>query len=105
MSVVVLFSLLAAPRRGLLARARQRRRQKWQFAQEALAVHLLHHEGQANAAGESDLSHAGRHMQWTPNFADGVVSRAEDGDLLTRKDNRLALTDKGRDLAREAMER
>ncbi len=105
MSVVVLFSLLFAPRRGLLARARQRHRQKWQFAQEALAVHLLQHEGQPNAAGESDLSHAGRHMQWTPAFADGVVSRAEDGDLLTRKNDRLTLTDKGREMAREAMER
>jgi manganese/zinc/iron transport system permease protein len=105
MSIVVLFSLLFAPRRGLLARAQQRRRQKWQFAQEALAVHLLQHEGQANAAGESDLGHAGRHMQWTPAFAGGVVSRAEDNDILTRERDQLALTDKGRDLAREAMER
>ena len=105
MSLVVLFSLLLAPRRGLLARARQRRQQKWQFAQEALAVHLLQHEGAADAAGESSLSHAGRHMRWSPAFASGVVARAQTRDLLTRRQDRLILTDKGRALARDAMER
>jgi manganese/zinc/iron transport system permease protein len=105
MSVVVLASLLFAPRRGLVARGRQRQRQKWQFAQEALAVHLLQHEGQSSAAFESDIAHAGAHMKWSPRFAAGVVGRAEDGGLLVRSTEHLALTDKGRGAARQAMER
>jgi manganese/zinc/iron transport system permease protein len=105
MSVVVLISLLIAPRRGLIARARQRERQKWQFAQEALAVHLLQHEVQPDAAFEAEIGHAGKHMRWPPRFAESVVGRAADGKLLTRTGDHLALTDKGRESARRAMER
>jgi manganese/zinc/iron transport system permease protein len=105
MSIVVLVSLLFAPRRGLLARSRQRQRQKWQFAQEALAVHLLQHEGQPSAASESEVGHAGAHMRWSPGFAESVVGRASEGALIIRTGDRLALTDKGRDSARRAMER
>lgn len=105
MSIVVLISLLFAPRRGLLARARQRHSQKWQFAQEALAVHLLQHEGQPSAAFESEIGHAGAHMRWPPSFAQGVVGRATDDGLLTRSGDQLVLTEKGRESARRAMER
>jgi manganese/zinc/iron transport system permease protein len=105
MSVLVFISLLFAPRRGLIARARMRERQKWQFAQEALAVHLLQHEGQPGAGFESEIAHAGAHMRWSPGFAAGVVGRAADGHLLTQTADHLVLTDKGRDAARRAMER
>ncbi len=54
MSAIVVISLLFAPQRGLIARP-PARRQRWQFAQEALAVHLLQHEGTAAAPGESSL--------------------------------------------------
>src|SRR3712207_2202759 len=55
----VLFTLafLFAPGRGLLARARRRARQRWEFPQAMLAIHLLNHEGRPEAATENRIEH------------------------------------------------
>jgi manganese/zinc/iron transport system permease protein len=105
MSMVVAASLLFAPQRGIIAGARLRARQRWQFAQEALAVHLLQHEGGPNAAHESAPAHMGAHMRWDDKFAAQVVERAEERGLVQRLDGLLQLTDAGREIARQAMVR
>jgi manganese/zinc/iron transport system permease protein len=43
---------LLAPERGLIAIARRRGRQRWEFAQTMLAIHLLNHEGLPEAEEE-----------------------------------------------------
>jgi manganese/zinc/iron transport system permease protein len=102
-SVVVALSLLFAPERGIVARMRRQSRQKWQFAAEALAVHLLNHEGDPDEAQESAVEHLGAHMQWDPDFARHAVRWAVNHDLVTRTDGRLALTAHGRETAQRAM--
>jgi manganese/zinc/iron transport system permease protein len=87
----------------VVAVARRRARQRWEFAQAILTIHLLDHEGSPQAAEESRESHLHAHLRWAPDFARIVVRRAESAGLLTRTGEHLALTDQGRASARETM--
>jgi manganese/zinc/iron transport system permease protein len=62
-------AFLLAPRQGLVAAARRRTHQKWEFAQTMLAIHLFNHEGLPEAAEESRVDHLGRHLRWNSGFA------------------------------------
>lgn len=101
----LLFALVFvfAPERGLLAGARRRERQRWDFAQTMLAIHLLNHEGLPEAAEESRVAHMQEHMRWTPKFAERVVRRAEARDWIRRENGHLALTPSGRRAAETAV--
>jgi manganese/zinc/iron transport system permease protein len=105
MSIVVVISLLFAPERGILARRRRKARLKWQVAAEALAVHLLNHEGDPDEVQESALTHLGTHMHWDQNFARRAVRWAVTHDLVLRTDGHLKLTAYGRETARQVMVR
>jgi manganese/zinc/iron transport system permease protein len=95
-------TVLFAPHRGLVSAARRRARQRWEFAQAALAVHLSQHELRPDAAEESRLEHLNRHLRWDPEFARQVVRRAERRGLVLQHDGSLVLTEKGRTTARAA---
>jgi manganese/zinc/iron transport system permease protein len=103
----VLFGLafLLAPDRGLIAIARRRARQRWEFAQTMLAIHLFNHEGLPNADRESRVEHLDEHLRWEPAFAAQVVRQAERRGLIGSRDGALTLTDRGRQVAREAIVR
>jgi manganese/zinc/iron transport system permease protein len=88
--------LLLAPERGLVAIAHRRRRQRWEFAQAALAIHLFHHEDAPEASRENRVDHLSEHLRWTPEFAGQVVSLAEVRGLIRRENGYLALTEVGR---------
>ncbi len=95
---------LFAPERGAVAVARRRARQRWEFAQTMLAIHLLTHENDADAAEESREGHLHRHLRWSPAFARGVVERAQQAGWVARSGERLALTASGREAARATVE-
>lgn len=90
---------LFAPERGLLALAIRRARQRREFAQAMLAVHLLHHEATPQAAVECEASHLSEHLRWEPAFVARVVRRAEQQGVVINRGDTLALTDRGRRLA------
>ena len=98
-------ALFAAPGRGLIAVARRRRQQRWEFPQAMLAIHLLHHEGLSDEATENRIDHLAEHLRWDPAFASEVVARAEARGLVARDDGALALTERGRSVARRAIVR
>lgn len=102
----VVFALVffLAPERGLVALARRRRRQRWEFAQTMLAIHLLNHEGAPDAGEENREAHLHEHLRWEPDFARRVVRRAEGSGLLSRAEgDSLRLTPRGRATAQEAI--
>ena len=103
----VLFGLafLFSPGHGLVARVVRRARQRVEFAQTMLALHLLHHEGSPAQAEESRVDHLSRELRWEPAFAQQVVSEAERTGLVARQNGTLALTERGRDTARKSMVR
>jgi manganese/zinc/iron transport system permease protein len=102
-----LFTLafLFAPERGLVAGARRRARQRWEFPQTMLAIHLLNHEGRPEALEESRVEHLDEHLRWDPSFAAAVVARAERRGVVVRDDGMLGLTERGRELARRSLAR
>jgi hypothetical protein len=104
-SILVVISLLFAPKRGVVARMRRQSRQRWQFAAEALTVHLLNHEGDADEAEESTLAHLSGHMRWDEQFAQRAVRWAVSHDLVVRSNGNLELTSYGRETARRVMVR
>jgi manganese/zinc/iron transport system permease protein len=90
---------LLAPGRGLLAQALRHARQRRDFAELMLAVHLLNHEHTPVEAEESQVAHLGEHLRWGQAQVDEVVRRAERRGLVTQRGPVLALTDHGRALA------
>jgi manganese/zinc/iron transport system permease protein len=92
--------LLFAPQRGLVAVARRRARQRWEFALAMLTVHLLQHEGE-RVSDENRVDHLVEHIRWQPGFAEQVVRYAERKGAVRRQAGRLHLTDTGRTLAQQ----
>lgn len=101
--IIFTATYLLAPRHGVLAAVRRRSRNKWEFAQKMLTIHLLHHEGLPEAEQENRIDHLEDHLNWEAAFARGVVRRSVDERLVRRYDGFLELTDEGRALARESI--
>lgn len=96
-------TFLLAPERGLIALARRRTRQRWEFAQTMLAIHLFNHEGLPEADRESRIEHLHEHLRWESSFSARVVRMAEDQGLILRQEGRLLLTPHGHQVARAAL--
>lgn len=103
--ICFLCAYLWAPSRGLIAVARRRHRQRWEFAETMLAIHLHQHEDLPEAATELREDHLVEHLAWTVAFARDVVQRAERHGTVVRRAGSLELTPPGRKLAREALAR
>jgi manganese/zinc/iron transport system permease protein len=98
-------TFLTAPQRGIIAIARRKIRQKWEFASTMLAIHLYHHEGLAEASRENRVDHLSEHLRWDSTFADDVVRLSVRHGLIEQRDGDLMLTDSGRQTARQAIVR
>ncbi len=88
-----------APERGLLAQALRHARQRQDFAQAMLLVHLLHHEATPQATVECDPAHLNEHLHWDAAFTAQILRRAEQRGLLERQQHLIVLTERGRRLA------
>ncbi|KAA3656759.1 MAG: metal ABC transporter permease [Chloroflexi bacterium] len=101
----IIFTLvfLLAPKRGIVAIVLRRYRQKWSFAQTALAIHLMQHENTPEMKNECRVDHLHYHMKWEPNFSVEVVRRSVQHGFIARDGGDLALTENGRNLAVEAL--
>ena len=92
-------AVMLSPRRGLIARVRQRRRQRLEFAQTLLVKHLLNHYGTPQEEQESALEHLQRGLGWDPEFAGRIAADAQGGGLIWIDGDRLRLLNPGRDRA------
>lgn len=101
----VLFAVafLIAPRRGLLAQTRRRKGQRLEFAVRMLLVHLLHHEETPEAAEECREAGLHRHLGWRESWTKRVVGKAEDRELVARRNDLVLPTNAGRRLADDAV--
>lgn len=103
--VAFVLAWLLAPERGLAAAVRRRARQRLEFAQAMLAIHLANHEGLPEAVDESRVDHLDRHLRWAPDFAQRIVRLAERRGLVEQDGQVLLLTQAGRELAADALAR
>lgn len=101
----VIFALvyLLAPERGLLAQAQRRARQRLEFAQIMLTMHLSNHEGLPEAQQENLAGALHTHLRWTPAFTAQIVHLAEQRGLVQEAQGLLTLTPTGRELAQQQM--
>jgi manganese/zinc/iron transport system permease protein len=93
----LLFGLvfLFSPERGMVALARRRVHQKWDFAQTMLVMHLANHQHTPEFQEESRVKHLQQHLRWRPDFAEQVIRRAEQRGFIRRVNGTLALTPQG----------
>jgi manganese/zinc/iron transport system permease protein len=101
--IIFLIVYMLAPERGLIAQARKRLRQRWEFALTMLVIHLFNHEGLPEEESESDLEHLSKHIRWQADFANQVVRQAQRRNLVQVQASHLKLTDQGRLLAQQAV--
>jgi len=94
---------LTVPNRGLIAIARRHARQKWEFAQTMLVIHLFNHEGLPEAEAESAVAHLHEHLSWDPVFTTQVVKYALNNRCVSRDETLLTLTEHGRTIAQQAL--
>ena len=104
MTLLIFLSVfLVVPNRGLIAIARRHARQKWEFAQTMLVIHLFNHEGLPEAEAESAIADLHEHLSWEPDFTTQVVKYALNNRCVSRKEAQLALTEHGRAVAQQAL--
>lgn len=94
---------LLAPERGIVAIARRRSHQRWEFAGKMLAIHLLNHEGTDDEDHESQIEHLEQNLKWKESFAMRVVDYSADNGFILVNGNRLVLTNRGREYAKESI--
>ena len=94
---------LVVPNRGLIAIARRHARQKWEFAQTMLVIHLFNHEGLPEAETESAIADLHEHLSWDPTFTTQVVRYALHNRCVSQDAAQLILTEQGRAIAQQAL--
>lgn len=100
---VFALTFLVAPHRGLIAQATRRWRQRREFHDTMLAIHLYQHEGTPAEPDEAAVAGLHRHLHWDADRVAQVVKRAERAGLVGRAGELLKLTDAGRTRAREVL--
>ncbi|TVR30606.1 MAG: metal ABC transporter permease [Spirochaetaceae bacterium] len=101
--VVFVLALGFAPRRGLLAKARIRKRRVLAFAERLLVMHLIHHADGDRATPACTPEGVMRHINWDPALTGSVIHRAVANGLVREHHGVLLPSDQGRELCREAM--
>lgn len=103
--VFFLGTFLFAPERGIFAIIQRRKKQKWEFAMQMLVIHLLNHENSADYEAESTVSHMHDEMHWNPDFATQVIKRAVHKKWIFQRNGHVDLSELGRQVAHETMQR
>lgn len=101
--IVFLGVLLFAPSRGLVAQVRRRERQRVDFAQTMLAIHVMNHQGTSDALSENRVDGLEEHLHWDPQFTARIVDLARRHGLVTESGGVLTITDTGRARAEAAL--
>jgi manganese/zinc/iron transport system permease protein len=101
----ILFAVafLFAPDRGVVAQARRRAEQRFEFSARMLLVHLLHHEHTADAHEECRVDTLHRHLKWSEPFTRQVVRNVASRNLAEEVGALLRLSSRGRDLAQRTV--
>jgi manganese/zinc/iron transport system permease protein len=96
-------AFIASPRHGLVTLVLHRVRQRREFFDTMLAIHLLQHEGTPDEAVECRLATLHSHMNWPGPQTLIVVARVTERGWATLRDERLVLTPEGRRVASSAL--
>lgn len=101
LGVVFLIAAGFSPHQGVLAQMKRHRSQRYEYALQALLIHLLQHEGTPDQEHESQREHLMEELGWTARFADATIDRGIDSHWLKLRGEILDLTPEGRHAVRE----
>jgi manganese/zinc/iron transport system permease protein len=93
--VIFFLGYLLAPGRGLIANLRRKSRQKIEFAQMTLAIHIFNHSGADDDIEERMISKLDEHLGWEQQFIEKIVKRSVKSGLILVNDGIMSLTSKG----------
>jgi manganese/zinc/iron transport system permease protein len=96
-------AMLVAPGRGVIARIRQRHRQRRLFATQMLVVHLVHHESTPAEERETRSATLHAHLGWNREWLREVVRWGCAEGLVACDEEHVRLTDDGRQLAQRLL--
>lgn len=101
--IIFTLSFLLSPSRGLLHNLTKQRRKKRDFGAYALLFYLFlcEQQGGNDYSGET-VENTQKHLKWEKNFFTRVVKKLRCDGLLTEKEEKLTLTDKGKVMTRKA---
>lgn len=95
MGLIFAVTLVASPRHGLIGRAMNQSRQRRNFFDTMMVIHLLHHEGTPAEISENRLDTLHIHLNWPAPKADAVVCRLLERGWAGKHGNMLVLTPAG----------
>lgn len=101
--IVFLGVLLFAPERGLVVRVHRRGRQKLEFAQTMLTIHILNHQGTAAAVSENRVIGLDEHLHWDADFTARIIELAQRHGLVIETGGILTVTPAGQQRAESAL--
>ncbi len=93
--VIFLMAYLFAPGRGLIANLNRKSRQKIEFAQMTLAMHIFNHSGKDDNIEERMISKLDEHLGWEHLFIQNIVKRSVKSGLILVNEGIISLTSKG----------
>lgn len=101
--LVFVLVFLFSPDKGILSIVLRKIRQKFEFAEIMLLVHVLHHEKLPEAEIESNIENIPHHLKWNKKFMNTIIERTIKNENLVCRKGILQLTDKGREYAKKSM--
>ncbi len=93
---------LFAPANGLIANIKRRRRQKVEFAQMTLAMHIYNHSSETENLEERMKGKLIYHLGWNQPFIEKIVRRSVNSGIIVVDNDLISLTEKGRGFAEAA---
>jgi manganese/zinc/iron transport system permease protein len=94
--VVFLVTYLVAPGRGLISSMKRVARQKLEFAQMTLAIHIFNHSAAGDDLQERMKSRLKEHLGWNDAFVQKIVKRSLNAGIITLENDIIDLTEKGK---------
>eukprot|EP01047_Picozoa_sp_COSAG01_P012241 COSAG01_NODE_547_length_15635_cov_102.896498_9_plen_370_part_00 len=101
--VYFVLAFFLSPTQGLLVKQYHKKQQRLIFSAKLLTVQLLHHENSQEEAEENTVSNLSRHMGWSASLSQKVLLYALAQSWISKKKDRLYLSDLGRQRAKVAM--
>ncbi|MCF8302447.1 MAG: metal ABC transporter permease [Bacteroidales bacterium] len=98
--LLFLLTYLFAPGRGIYFIIRRRKRQKYEFAQMTLTVHIMNHSGEYDNIEERRMDHFQHHFNWDLEQARTIVKQALRNKFIQLDGDLISLTNRGLRFAR-----
>jgi manganese/zinc/iron transport system permease protein len=97
-------AFLFSPRYGLIAQEFRRNAQRQSNAERMLLVHLYNHEHDDESLEENAVDALQTHLRWSEAKVREVIMQSLEENTISKQEQKLFLTDKGRVLAQEVLE-